>query len=182
MSATVSRLPSYAQLLLRRRDHCAHEASAPGSSSSRMILTLRCPRTSSGILRADDVRILIDTHIFFWHLTDDPLLPEPIEAAILNPDNAVYLSVVAIWEAVVKHYSGKLPLPDRPEIFLPTKRDEAGILPLPLDEGAMPYLAGLPLLHRDPFDRVMVAQALQHDLTIATVDPLVKAYHVRTLA
>jgi PIN domain nuclease of toxin-antitoxin system len=46
----------------------------------------------------------------------------------------------------------------------------------------MPYLAGLPRLHRDPFDRVLVAQALQHDLTIATVDPLVKAYTVRTLS
>jgi PIN domain nuclease of toxin-antitoxin system len=89
--------------------------------------------------------------------------------------------VVAIWEAVVKHYSGKLPLPDRPDIFLPAKRSEAGIRPLPLDEGAMPFLAGLPLLHRDPFDRVMVAQALQHELTIATVDPLVKAYDARTL-
>jgi PIN domain nuclease of toxin-antitoxin system len=176
-----SRLPSYAQLPPRRRDRFAREGFAPGSSSSRLILTLRCPRTSSGILRADDVRILIDTHVFFWHLTDDPLLPEPIEEAILNPNNEVYLSVVAIWEAVVKHYNGKLPLPDRPEIFLPAKRAEAGILPLPLDEGAMSYLAGLPLLHRDPFDRVMVAQALQHELTIATVDPLVKAYDVPTL-
>jgi PIN domain nuclease of toxin-antitoxin system len=128
------------------------------------------------------VRILLDTHIFLWHLTDDPLLPEPLESAILNPANEVYLSVVAVWEAVVKHYSGKLPLPDRPEIFLPAKRDAAGILPLPLDEGAMPYLAGLPRLHRDPFDRVLVAQALQHDLTIATVDSLVKAYAVPTLA
>lgn len=118
---------------------------------------------------------------FLWHLTDDPQLPEPIEAAILNPDNEVYLSVVAIWEAVVKHYSGKLPLPDRPDILLPVMRIEAGILPLPLDEGAMPFLARLPLLHRDPFDRVMVAQALQHGLTIATVDPLVKAYYARTL-
>ena len=146
-----------------------------------MILTPLCPRTSFGILRGDDVRILLDTHIFFWHLTDDPQLPEPIEAAILNPENEVYLSVVAIWEAVVKHSNGKLSLPDRPEIFLPAKRDEAGILPLPLDEGAMPFLAGLPHLHRDPFDRVMVARALQHELTIATVDPLVKAYDARTL-
>lgn len=127
------------------------------------------------------MRILLDTHIFFWHLTDDSLLPSQLELAILNPDNDVYLSVVAIWEAVVKHYNGKLPLPDRPEVFLPAKRDEAGILPLPLDEGAMPYLAGLPLLHRDPFDRVMVAQALQHGLAIATVDPLVKAYNVPTV-
>jgi PIN domain nuclease of toxin-antitoxin system len=168
-------------LPLRRRDRYAPEASAPGNSSSQLISTPLYPRTSSGTLRADDVRILLDTHIFFWHLTDDPQLPSRLESAILNPDNEVYLSVVAVWEAVVKHYNGKLPLPDRPETFLPAKRDEAGILSLPLDEGAMRYLAGLPLLHRDPFDRVMVAQALQHGLTIATIDPLVKAYDVPTL-
>ena len=127
------------------------------------------------------MRILLDTHIFLWHLADDPRLPARFEAAILDPANEVYLSVAAVGEAVVKYYNGKLPLPGPPETFLPAQREAAGITSLPIEEGAMPHLAGLPLLHRDPFDRVMVAQALQPRLTLVTVDPLVKAYTVPTL-
>ena len=127
------------------------------------------------------MRLLLDTHVFLWHLTDDPLLPARFEAAIIDPANEVYLSVVAVWEAVVKYHIGKLPLPGPPETFLPAQREAAGIWSLPIEEGAMSHLASLPLLHRDPFDRVMVAQALQHGLTLVTVDPLVKAYAVPTL-
>jgi PIN domain nuclease of toxin-antitoxin system len=93
----------------------------------------------------------------------------------------IYLSVASIWEAVIKYHLGKLPLPAPPADFLPRQREEHGIASLPIDEGAMTHLAGLSPLHRDPFDRLLVAQALQHGLTIATVDPEVAAYPVLLL-
>ena len=116
------------------------------------------------------MRLLLDTHVFLWYITADPRLPAPFLAAIQEPANGVYLSAASIWEAVIKHGVGKLPLPAPPADYLPQQRDAHGIAALPIDEGAMTHLAGLPALHRDPFDRLLIAQALQHGLTVATVD------------
>jgi PIN domain nuclease of toxin-antitoxin system len=127
------------------------------------------------------MRLLLDTHIFLWYITADPRLPAAFRAAIQDPSNEVYLSAASVWEAVIKHGLGKLPLPVPPADYLPRQRDAHGIASLPIDEGAMPHLAGLPPLHRDPFDRLLVAQALQHGLTVATVDPEVAAYPVPVL-
>lgn len=124
------------------------------------------------------MRLLLDTHVFLWYITADPKLPATFQSAIQDPANEVYLSVASVWEAVIKHGLGKLPLPGPPAAYLPQQRVAHGIASLPVDEIAMPYLAGLPPLHRDPFDRLLVAQALQHGLTIATVDPDVSAYPV----
>ena len=127
------------------------------------------------------MRLLLDTHLFLWYITADPKLPAPFRAAIQNPDNEVYLSVASVWEAVIKYDLGKLPLPAPPAEYLPQQRDAHGIASLPIDEGAMSYLAGLPPLHRDPFDRLLVAQALQHELKVATVDSDIAAYPVPLL-
>ena len=127
------------------------------------------------------MRLLLDTHVFLWYITADPRLPATFLAAIREPANEVYLSAASIWEAVIKHGLGKLPLPAPPADYLPRQREAHGIAPLPIDEGAMTHLAGLPALHRDPFDRLLIAQALQHGLTIATVDADVAAYPVPRL-
>jgi PIN domain nuclease of toxin-antitoxin system len=127
------------------------------------------------------MRLLLDTHVFLWYITADAKLPAAFRAAIQDPTNEVYLSVASVWEAVIKHNLGKLPLPAPPADYLPRQRDAHGIASLPIDEGAMPHLAGLPPLHRDPFDRLLVAQALQHGLTVATVDVEVSAYPVPLL-
>jgi PIN domain nuclease of toxin-antitoxin system len=76
---------------------------------------------------------------------------------------------------------GKLPLPEHPEIYLPKQCDLHQILSLALDESSVAQLVKLPPLHRDPFDRMIVCQALQNDLTIATVDAAVRAYPVNTI-
>ncbi len=127
------------------------------------------------------MRLLIDTHVFLWYISADSKLPAPFLAAIREPTNEVYLSVASIWEAVIKHGLGKLPLPAPPADYLPQQRDAHGIVSLPIDEGAMTHLAGLPALHRDPVDRLLIAQSLQHGLTIATVDTEVLAYPVPRL-
>lgn len=127
------------------------------------------------------MRLLLDTHVFLWYITADPKLPAPFQAAIQDPANEVYLSVASVWEAVIKYHLGKLPLPAPPADYLPQQRDAHGIASLPIDEGAMSHLAALPTLHRDPFDRLLVAQALQHGLTAATVDSDVAAYSISLL-
>ncbi len=127
------------------------------------------------------MRLLLDTHVFLWYISADPKLPATFREASQNPANEVYLSVASVWEVVIKHHLGKLPLPSPPDSYLPQRRETHGIASLPIDEGAMPHLAGLPLLHRDPFDRLLVAQALQHGLTVVTVDPDVAAYPVPIL-
>jgi PIN domain nuclease of toxin-antitoxin system len=126
------------------------------------------------------VRILLDTCTFLWLITDDTALPASARNVFLDPDNDVYLSAVSVWEIAVKHSLGKLPLPVSPDRFIPSQRESHGITSLPLEEQAVLYLSKLPQLHRDPFDRVLVCQAIQHELTLLTPDPLITQYAVRT--
>ncbi len=127
------------------------------------------------------MRILLDTHIFLWFISGDNRLSTDVRDVIRDPDNDVFLSSVSIWEAIVKHQLGKLPLPEPPEIYLPKQRELHHISTLALDENSVIQLAKLPPLHRDPFDRMLICQALQNDLRIATVDNIVRAYSVRVL-
>ena len=108
-------------------------------------------------------------------------MPVRFRDAIQDPTNDVHLSVASVWETVIKYALGKLPLPEAPAEYLPRQRDAHRIAPLPLDEGALVHLAGLPPLHRDPFDRILIAQALQHGFTLATADSAVQAYPVALL-
>ncbi len=128
------------------------------------------------------MRLLLDTHIFLWYITADSRLPATFGAAIKDPVNEVYLSVASVWEAVIKYALGKLPLPAPPEEYLPRHRVLHRIASLPIEEGVMTHLAKLPPLHRDPFDRILAAQALQHDLTMVTLDDAVKAYPIKLLS
>ncbi|GAB4142979.1 MAG: type II toxin-antitoxin system VapC family toxin [Cyanobacteria bacterium J069] len=127
------------------------------------------------------MRILLDTHIFLWFISGDTQLSTDVRDAIRDPDNEVYLSAVSVWETIVKYQLGKLPLPEHPETYLPKQRDLHQIASLPLDESSVIQLAKLPPLHRDPFDRMLICQALQNGLTIATVDTAVRAYSVNVM-
>ncbi len=127
------------------------------------------------------MRILLDTHIFLWFISGDTQLSIDVRDAIRDPDNEVYLSAISVWEILVKYQLGKLPLPEHPETYLPKQRDLHQILSLALDENSVAQLAKLPPLHRDPFDRMLICQALQNGLTIATVDAAVRAYPVSTI-
>jgi PIN domain nuclease of toxin-antitoxin system len=93
----------------------------------------------------------------------------------------VFLSAVSAWEIAVKHALGKLPLPEPPDRYVPKQRTARGITALPLDEDAALQLARLPPLHRDPFDRMLVCQALANALTVVSPDPEIARYPVRIL-
>ncbi|MBS9389972.1 hypothetical protein BMF77_00929 [Dolichospermum sp. UHCC 0315A] len=127
------------------------------------------------------MKLLLDTHIFLWFITGDQRLPTYLQNSIRDLNNDVYLSCVSVWEVTVKYQLGKLPLPESPEIYLPKQRQKHLINTLTLDEESVAQLLNLPLLHRDPFDRILICQALQHNLTIVTVDTAIRAYSVNVL-
>jgi len=127
------------------------------------------------------MKILLDTHIFLWFISGDTRLPKFLKEIICEPDNEVYLSVVSVWEAIIKHQLGKLPLPESPEIYLPKQRQRHLICSLPVDEESVAQLSKLPPIHRDPFDRMLISQAMQHKLTILTVDDAIRAYPVAAI-
>ncbi|MGB6297784.1 MAG: type II toxin-antitoxin system VapC family toxin [Rivularia sp. (in: cyanobacteria)] len=127
------------------------------------------------------MKILLDTHIFLWFISDDNKLATDIRDAISDYDNEVYLSIISIWECIVKYKLGKLPLPESPDIYLPKQRDRHQIINLNLDESSVVKLTKLPSLHRDPFDRMLICQALQHNLSIATADKAIRAYPIKLI-
>ena len=127
------------------------------------------------------MQLLLDTHIFLWYVTGDTKLSTATRDAINEPNNDVFLSVGSFWEIVIKYELGKLPLPQAPDRFIPSQRKTHAIQSLPFDENDARFLVGLPFHHRDPFDRMLVSQAMARVLTIVTVDPEIKKYSVPVL-
>jgi PIN domain nuclease of toxin-antitoxin system len=123
----------------------------------------------------------LDTVAFLWAVSDAPELSDEARDLFVDPDNEVYLSSVSTWEIAVKHSLGKLPLPEPPAKFIPTQRKQHGIDSLSLDEESTLYLTRLPVLHKDPFDRMLVCQAVVQHLVILTPDNLINQYPVRTI-
>ena len=122
--------------------------------------------------------ILLDTCTFLWVIRDSPELSPVARSLFTDPENTVYLSAVSAWEISVKHGLGKLPLVVAPHIYVPAERLRHNILPLPLEEGAASTVSRLPPLHNDPFDRMLICQAVTHGLTLLTPDCLIHQYHV----
>src|ERR1039458_7579366 len=108
------------------------------------------------------MKILLDTCEFLWLVSGDAKLSAAVSAAIRNPDNQVFLSAASFWEGSLKHALGRLPFPHPPAQFTPPQREKHLIAPLALDEAAVAKLGGLPVLPRDPFDRMLVCQAQAH--------------------
>ena len=121
------------------------------------------------------MKFLLDTHVFLWFISGDTRLPAGWRDTIRNPQHEIFLSVVSLWEAIIKYQLGKLALPEPPQRYLPTQRERHQIANLPLDEASVQQLATLSPIHRDPFDRMLICQAVEHNLTII-VDDVFRAY------
>ena len=122
------------------------------------------------------MRLLLDTHIFLWFLIGEKRLGDAVRDAIRDPGNEVFLSVASLWEIIIKHQLGNMPLPGPPGIYVPTQRRRHQIASLSVDEGSVCQVAKLPPFHRDPFDRLLIGQAIEHGLTLVTVDTAIRAY------
>lgn len=127
------------------------------------------------------MNILLDTVSFLWIITDAPALSSSARKTFQQPENDVYLSVVSVWEIAVKVALGKLVLPAQPMEYVPAMRRQHAIKPLDLEEAAALQLEKLPALHRDPFDRMLVCQAIEHGMSLLTPDAMIRKYPVRTI-
>ena len=127
------------------------------------------------------MKLLLDTCTFLWIAGGGRALPQRAADLYRSVDHEVYLSAVSEWEIAVKHAGGRLPLPEPPERLVPMERDRLGVAPLAIDEESALHVSRLPDLHRDPFDRMLVAQAIVHGLVILTPDHLVSQYPARTI-
>jgi PIN domain nuclease of toxin-antitoxin system len=125
--------------------------------------------------------VLLDTCSFLWIITDAEELSQHAREIFSDSDNTIYLSAVSEWEIAVKYKLKKLTLPKSPATFLPQQRMAHGINPLDLDEEAALTLLKLPELHKDPFDRMLICQAISHGLTILTPDENIRQYPVKTI-
>jgi PIN domain nuclease of toxin-antitoxin system len=117
------------------------------------------------------VRLLLDTCTFLWVITDSPRLSAHALELFRSPDHEAFLSAASAWEISTKHSLGRLRLPQSPERFIPAMREHHGIDALAIDEESVLQTIRLPALHRDPFDRLLVCQAIVHGLTLLTPDP-----------
>lgn len=125
------------------------------------------------------MNILLDTCTFLWLVSDGPELSQNARRLFVDPANDVYLSVASAWEIIVKHNLGKLPLPELPHDFIKNNRVRHRIETLPLDEAAVLQLSRLPEYHKDPFDRILICQAIAGGMAILTPDTHINRYPVR---
>ena len=126
------------------------------------------------------MKLLLDTCTFLWLAGGGSLSHEAADV-IRTPANDVFLSSASVWEIVTKYERGRLPLPAPPERLIPDARRIRGVTALAFDEAAALQGRRLPWLHRDPFDRMLIAQAIAHGLAVVTPDPLIAQYPVRVI-
>ena len=127
------------------------------------------------------MKLLLDTVTFLDAVLDPDSLSPQVKGLLLNPDNERYFSIVSSWEIAIKYSLGKLVLPEVPERFIPQHRDKLAADVLAVDEESVLHVTRLPHLHRDPFDRLLICQAVVHGLLFVTPDPRIAKYPVRTI-
>lgn len=127
------------------------------------------------------MRLLLDTCTFLWVASDLSRLSRTCSEAFVDRSNRRYLSPASAWEISIKYAAGKLAISERPDVFVPTAREASGIDCLEIDEECALLAGRLPRIHTDPFDRLLIAQAIVHGMTILTPDPEIAKYGVRVL-
>jgi PIN domain nuclease of toxin-antitoxin system len=126
------------------------------------------------------MKLLLDTHAFIWWDSDPTRLSAPALAALLDPANEVWLSVASVWEMVIKVQLGKLAL-RLPLADIVSQQRANGLRVLPVALAHVLAVEGLPAVHKDPFDRVLIAQANVEGAQLVSADPVVRQYPVRVL-
>jgi PIN domain nuclease of toxin-antitoxin system len=124
---------------------------------------------------------LLDTHTFLWLAIE----PEKLSQAVLNiveqGNTELLLSAASGWEIALLVKLGRIVLPESPNIFIPAAMQALQVTPLPIGFTTAIAAASLPLFHRDPFDRILVAEALRNDITLLSKDEIIPKYGVRVV-
>jgi PIN domain nuclease of toxin-antitoxin system len=126
------------------------------------------------------MKLLIDTHTFLWFIHDDPNLSDRA-ASLLESDADLLLSTASLWEIAIKVNLQKLTLPDTYEIFIPHQIQINSIEILPIEMEHLAVAVKLPLHHRDPFDRLLISQAIAEQIAIASIDQKFDSYAIDRL-
>ena len=121
------------------------------------------------------MRLLLDTHLLLWALAEPERLDATTRMALEDPDNEVLFSAASLWEIAIKAKLGRADFGFDPQRILRAALD-TGFIELPVRAAAAVRVAGLPLHHRDPFDRLLIAQAIAEPVRFYTVDPLLPPY------
>lgn len=128
------------------------------------------------------MNLLLDTHIFLWSAGQPERLTAPVRDALQNPKNELFLSVASVWEIQIKIQIRKLSLPVPIETFVSVQRSVNQIRSLPIVESHIWMLGTLPLHHKDPFDRLLIVQAMAENWQLVTADPVFEQYPVQLLS
>lgn len=128
------------------------------------------------------MKILLDTHIWLWMNLAVERLSETARAQLKDPENDLYLSAASAWEIGIKIAAGKLELPEAPERYLPSRLTKNGIQSLPILQTHALQAAALPPVHKDPFDRMLIAQAQAEQLVLMSADRAFAGYDVEIIA
>jgi PIN domain nuclease of toxin-antitoxin system len=126
------------------------------------------------------VRLLLDTHVFLWLHAQPERLGGRL-ALLEDARNDLLVSAASTWEITIKYAGGRLALPEPPERYVPVRLRAIGAEPLAIEHAHALAVSQLPSLHRDPFDRMLIAQARSLDATLVTADQRIASYPVRTL-
>ena len=127
------------------------------------------------------MKVLIDTHVFLWILVSPKKLSSRARSIIESGDNHVLLSTASLWEIAIKEQVGKLFLPNPPERYLRRRIAESDIEMLPVSAQHALRLFSLPVHHKDPFDRIIVAQSQEEDIAIITADAVMRRYEIEVI-
>jgi PIN domain nuclease of toxin-antitoxin system len=132
-------------------------------------------------VRVRDARVLLDTHVFLWAITSDPRLSPVHRRIYLDGTRELWLSVASVWEVLIKSGLGKLSMPRPTAAYIMKQMERNRVTLLPIRASHLASLETLPPLHRDPFDRMLVAQANAEGLAILSDDATLRKYPVTVL-
>jgi PIN domain nuclease of toxin-antitoxin system len=127
------------------------------------------------------VRVLLDTEVWLWMQADPDRLTEAARRIVEPAENELLLSAASSWEIAIKFGLGRLPLPEPPDRYVPDRIRRSGVTPLVVEHAHALAVASLPNHHRDPFDRLLVAQARLEGVPILTADPAFAPYQVEVI-
>jgi len=127
------------------------------------------------------MNILLDTHIFLWWTLSDSRLPSELRHDLEAPGNIVFLSAASVWELCIKHGLGRIGLPANPAEWVRSYYQQYDIDPLPITYEHALAITQLPPKHKDPFDRMLVAQARVENMRLASLDQMIRQYDVPLL-
>ena len=124
------------------------------------------------------MNLLLDTHAVLWFTDDSPQMPDPIKLLIEREDCTKFVSIASVWEIAIKVSMGKLQLSAPIDMFISALFRRNGFLLLPVRVEHTLKVASLPFHHKDPFDRILIAQSLVEPMPIASIDAIFDAYGV----